>query len=258
VRPEGESAAVDRLHADLLAAGEQAPRLLEVLRGYDPEDPILLAVLRRAVPVRLLEHLGTVPPWSDRPRLMARVVLNPRVPRALALRVVSSLYWHDLAEVAAAPHVAAGVRVRAEATLRDQLPDLRMGDRMSLAKIATLAVLPLLLADLEPRVTEAALINPRLREEDLLVALRSADVPPSLIQAVVASPRWSECYAVRLGLVLQPRTPLAIALAQIRALVKRDLVRVVETAGLRPLVQAAAATVLERLAEDRTSGGSAT
>ena len=35
----------------------------------------------------------------------------------------------------------------------------------------------------------------------------------------------------------------------ISSLVKRDLVRVVETPGVRPLLQAAASAVLERLAE---------
>jgi len=244
-----ETAAIDRLFADLMAAGEQLPRLREVLVRHDPEEQVVLGVLRRAVPLKLLEHLGTAPPWSDRPRVLARIVLNPRVPRALALRLVPGLYWRDLAEVAVAPYVAAGVRVRAEASLKEQLGDLRLGDRVSLAKIATPAVMAGLLADAEPRVTEAALINRRLREEDLLVALRQADLRPALIQAVVASPRWSQSYAVKLALVLQSRTPLPVALAQISSLVKRDLVRVVETPGLRPLVQAAAAAVLERLAE---------
>jgi hypothetical protein len=241
-----ESAAIDRLHADLLGAGEQLPRLREVLLLHDPDEQVVLGVLHRAVPIRLLEHLGTQPPWSDRPRVLARIVLNPRVPRALALRLVPGLYWRDLAEVAAAPYAAAGVRVRAEASLKDLLPDLRLGDRVSLAKLATPAVLPGLLADPEPRVVEAGLLNRRLREEDLLVALRQTDVRPALVQGVVESPRWSERYAVKLALVLQSRTPLAIALAQISSLVKRDLMRVVETPGLRPLVQAAAAAVLER------------
>ncbi|HSB60722.1 MAG TPA: hypothetical protein VLI67_03315, partial [Vicinamibacteria bacterium] len=100
-----------------------------------------------------------------------------------------------------------------------------------------------------PRVAEAALLNPRLRETDLVDALRQAEASARLIQAVAASPRWSERYAVRLALVLQPRTPLAVALAQVSSLVKGDLLRVVETRGVRPLVQAAAAAVLERLAE---------
>jgi len=48
------------------------------------------------------------------------------------------------------------------------------------------------------------------------------------------------------ALVLQPRTPLALALQQISSLVPRDLRRVAQEAGLRPLVRAAALAVLDR------------
>jgi len=248
-RERDEAAAIDRLHGELLAAGEQPGRLREVLARLDPDEQVVLGVLRRAVPTKLLELLGATPPWSDRLRVMARVVLHPRVPRALALRLVPGLYWRDLAEVAAAPYVAAGVRVRAEASLKELLRDMRTGDRVGLAKVATPSVLPGLLADSEARVVEGALINSRLREEDLVVALRQADVRPALMHAVAASPRWSDRYQVRLALVLQPRTPLGIALAQVSSLVRRDLVRVAESPGLPPLVQAAAGEVLERLRE---------
>jgi hypothetical protein len=46
--------------------------------------------------------------------------------------------------------------------------------------------------------------------------------------------------------VLQPRTPLPLALQQISSLVPRDLRRVAEEAALRPLVRAAALQVLAR------------
>ncbi len=248
MRTEAEEAArIDRLHGELLEAGESLPRVREVLARQEPDDEIVLGVLRRAVPARFLEHLGTTPPWSERPRVLARVVLHPRAPRALSLRLVSSLHWRDLADVAAAPHVSAAVRVRAEATLKELLQDMRLGDRVTLAKVATLALLPLLLVDNDRKVTEAVLINPRLREEDLLNALRQQEVPLALLDAVVASPRWSEVYGVRLALVLQPRTPLPVALLQISSLVKRDLVRIAEATGLRPLLNASARAVLERL-----------
>jgi hypothetical protein len=79
----------------------------------------------------------------------------------------------------------------------------------------------------------------------------------------VASPKWAEVYGVRFALVLQPRTPLPVALLQISSLVKRDLVRVAEATGLRPLLQASARAVLERLSAEtplrpRTSKGSVT
>jgi hypothetical protein len=160
---------------------------------------------------------------------------------------VSSLFWRDLADVAATPHVPAAVRVRAEAALKELLEDMRLGDRVTLAKVATPALLPRLLVDSDRKVTESALINRRLREEDVLYAIRLPDVPLALLDAVVASPRWAEVYGVRLALVLQPRTPLSVALLQISSLVKRDLVRVSQATGLRPLLQASARAVLERL-----------
>lgn len=242
-----EAARIDALHAELLEAGESLPRVREVLAHSEPDDEIVLGVLRRAVPARFLEHLGTTPPWSERPRVLARVVLHPRAPRALSLRLVSALFWRDLADVAATPYVPAAVRVRAEATLKDLLTDMRLGERVTLAKIATPALLPLLLMDNDRKVTEAALINARLREDVLIAAIRLPEVTLALLDAVASSPRWSDVYGARLALVLQPRTPLAVALLQISSLVKRDLVRVAETAGLRPLVRAAAKTVLQRL-----------
>jgi hypothetical protein len=241
-----EAARIDVLHAQLLAAGESLPRIREVLAGQEPLEEVVLGVLRRAVPARFLELLGTTPPWSERPRILARVVLHPRAPRALSLRLVQALFWRDLADVAATPHVPAAVRVRAEGSLKEMLREMRLGDRVTLAKVATPALLPLLLVDTDRKVTEGALINHRLREEDLVAALRKAEVPLALLDSVVASKHWSEVYGVRLALVLQPRTPLPVALLQISSLVKRDLVRVAETSGLRPLLREAARAVLER------------
>ena len=195
-----------------------------------------MAVLRRAVPARFLELVATTEPWSDRPRVLARVVLNAKAPRALSLRLISQLSWRELADVAATAWVPGAVRLRAEALVRESLPDLRLGDRITLARLATAAVLPLLLVDDEPRVVAAALQNPRLREEDLVTAVRREDVPRVLLEACSASSRWSASYALRLALVLQPRTPLSIALLQISSLVPRDLRRVAEARDLRPLV----------------------
>lgn len=234
---------VDALFAALMAAGEDARLARAALEAAHPDRLLLAAVLRRAVPLRALEVLATSPPWSDDQRLLGAVVLSPRVSRALALRLVGSLFWHDLADVAAAPRVAAAARVRAEALLLDQLPDLRLGDRITLAKMATPPVLARLLEDGDARVVEAALINGRLREEDLQAAVRRDTVAPALIEGIAASSRWRDRYALRLAIVLQPRSPLAVALAQMTSLLPADLARVAADETLPPLVQLAARRV---------------
>jgi len=237
------AAAVDALHAALLRAGESVPQLRELL-AEPIEEQVLMSVLRRAVPARFLELLAASEPWSDRPRVLARVVLNPRAPRSLSLKLLAQLSWRELADVAAAAWVPAGVRLRAEALLRDVVPDLRLGDRITLARLATTPLLPFLLVDDESKVIEAALQNRRLREEDLVTVLKGDDVPKATLEACASSSRWSVNYGARLALALQPRTPLPVALLQISSLVPRDLRRVAESAELRPLVRAAARRVL--------------
>ena len=241
------SADVDALHAALLAAGEVLPRVAEIFaRG--PDEETVVAVLHRAVPLVALEHLARTRPWSERSRVLAAIVLNPKSPPRLALPLVPALAWRSLADVAAMGRLPSSIRLRAEAVLKEKLPELRLGEKITLAHLATPAVLIPLLADPEPRVLEACLENPRLRESDLVAQLRRPDANVPLIQAAAASRRWLESYAVRVEIAVQPKTPLALALAQLSSLTKRDLLRVAETPGLTPLVQAAA----RRVAEEKT------
>jgi hypothetical protein len=238
--PEPTSAAVDALHAAVVRAGERRAASRALLGEQQPDPFILMALLRRAVPVAFLEALSLTPPWSRDPRVLAAVVLNPHAPPRLSVPLLPALFWHDLAEVARTMRIAPPVRGRAEALLLERLADLRLGERIALGRIATPPVLRELLRDGEAKVVQASLQNPRLREEDLLTVLRANDATLVVLEAAARSRRWSETYSVRLELVLQPRTPLALALAQLTSLVRRDLVRVSRTRGLRPLVQAAA------------------
>jgi hypothetical protein len=235
---------VDALFAAALRAGERAPLVREFLARGDLDEPLLLALLRRPVPFKLLELVAATPPWAERPTLLGAVVTNPRAPRTLALRLLPSLYWRDLAVAAASARLQGAVRVRAESLLKERLPELRLGDRIALARIATPPLIALLLADADAKIVRGALDNPRLREEDLRLALRQCRAPTPLIEETAGSSRWRDVYGVRLELVLQPATPLALALARLSSLLPRDLRRVAEAPDLRPLVQAAALRVV--------------
>jgi hypothetical protein len=237
---------VDAVFAELLRAGESEARLRAALASCTLDSPAMISLVRRAVPIRFLEIVSATVPFSDDARLLAAVVLNPRVPRHLALRLVPNLFWRDLADVAAGPRVAGAVRVRAEFVLKDRVPELRVGEKVTLGKIATPAVLAILLADPDAKVLRACLQNPRLREEDLVTAIRQDAAPRALLENVPESWRWRDSYAVRLALVLQPRTPLGVSLGQISSLLPADLLRVVDAPGLRPLVQITAERMAAR------------
>jgi hypothetical protein len=234
---------VDGVYAAILRAGENTPAARALLAEIGSEAPVLLAVLRRAVPLAFLEAVATSADWSVEPRVMAAVVQNTRATRDLGLRLVGGLFWRDLADVAANPRVPMAVRVRAEALLVEQLPDRRLGEKITLAKIATPPVLRVLMEDPEPKVASASLVNARLTEDELVAAVRRDTAPRALLEAAPASARWSDSYALRVALVLQPRTPVGVALGQLTRLLDKDLRLVASTAGLLGVVQAAALRV---------------
>jgi hypothetical protein len=240
---------VARQHAELIRIGEDVAGVRKLLAEVSPSDNAVLALLRRAVSRAFLEEIAKTEPWSGRSLLLTAVAMNPRAEKTLSLRLLPLLPWGSLATLAATPWVLGPVRARTEALLDSMLLDLRLGERIALARIATRPVLLKLILDSEPRVVEAGLLNPRLSAEDLLNVIAREQAARVLLAQVAASPRWAEVYSVRLALTLQPLTPLSLALAQISALNRRDLERVAATEKLAPLVKAAARRVLKERPE---------
>lgn len=238
---------MDALYRDLIGVGENLGRIRGILFTSEIEESILLSLLRRSLPSRVLEAAAGLPLTLEHPRLAAAIVLNPRSPRGISLKLLSILFWRDLAEVARSLRVPGPVRLRAEALLAEKVPEMKVGERIALGRIATAPLLDLLFQDPDPRVLVVCLQNPRLKEPDLLRAIRRDTAPVRLLEETARSIHWGENYAARLALLLQPRTPLPIALSFLTSLVKADRERVVETAGLAPLLRIAA----ERLGSAR-------
>jgi len=240
---EPAAPAADDLHRRLVEATDSG-EVAAALEAPGLNDAVVLAVLRRALPLRVLETLAATPPWSERTRLQGAICLNTGCSRMLAQKLLPGLLWSDLATLATNPASHPPIRVRAEALLKDRLVEMRLGERMTLARRATPPVLRPLLLDKDRQVVRAALLNPRLREDDLLAALRAPALSQPLVAEIPICFRWRDSYAVRRALVLHPHTPLPLALAQVTALHIVDLRRLARSGGLHPLLRAAARRAL--------------
>jgi hypothetical protein len=175
---EQEPAASETLYAEVLRNGEDAGATRRFLEERALDEPAMIGLLHRAVPVAFLESVAATSPWSERPRVLGAIVLNTKSPRTLAQRLLPYLYWRDLADAAVSPRVEGGVRARAEGLLKDKVVELRLGDKITLARLAPPSVLRLLLRESDPKILDAALLNPRLREADLVPVVQAGGVFP--------------------------------------------------------------------------------
>jgi hypothetical protein len=166
---------------------------------------------------------------ASRPHLLAAyevrrdLTFHRSTPEVLALRFVSGLTWRDLVELGVEVRVRPPVRHAADRYLIERLPALAEGERVSIARRASLGVLGRLRHDPSRRVISALLENPRLTEGVLAPLVHHESALPPVLALVAGNPRWGARYGIRVGLAQNPQTPVATVLAILPHLKKADL-----------------------------------
>jgi len=95
--------------------------------------------------------------------------------------------------------------------LPKDVAEIPLGIRRSLAKGDDRFLLDKLALDPDPLVIANLLRNPRLCERDVVRIAALRPVPPSTLEEVARSPRWSTRPRVRVALVRNPHCPVALA-----------------------------------------------
>lgn len=151
------------------------------------------------------------------------VAAHHRAPRRVALRVIRELYTFELMQFALTPAAPADLKHVADELLLGRLASITLGERISLARRSSSAVVGGLLLDREPRVWQIALENPRLTEAGVVRALTKAAASRILVEAVCHHAKWSARIEVRFALLRSSYTPLTKAIEFARRIPPRQL-----------------------------------
>jgi hypothetical protein len=210
---------------------------VEVLKAAvsDPaldEDLALALLKRRDLPPEVLEQLGKNSSVMESRKLKLAVSQHPRTPRHVSLPLGRQLFTFDLMQLALAPLAPAGIKKAAEDALLNRLESVSVGEKISLARLASARVATALLLDPDPSVMRAALENPGLTEACVVKALARRDAPAAFVHAVCGHAKWSLRQIVRIALLRNENTPSARALELARALPATLLKDVLERSTL--------------------------
>jgi uncharacterized protein (DUF1778 family) len=213
----GEELAVLLHHhaADVLLALLDNPAL--------DEAQLCLLLERKDLPAEVLEEVARRKSLLKSYRVKRSLAFHPRTPRLVSLRLLRDLYLMDVVQVAILPGVSAELKRNAEEQLLARLPQLPLGQKITLARRGPARVAGALLAEGHAQVISIVLDNPYMTEAQILRALSREKLPISVIPAIVQHRKWSISYNVRLALVRHPTTPLASILSYLPELTVSDL-----------------------------------
>jgi hypothetical protein len=187
------------------------------------ETHVCLLLERKNLAGEVLEEIARRKPLLKSYRVKRSLAFHPRTPRLVSLRLLRDLYLMDLVQVAILPGVSAELKRNAEDQLLARLPQLPLGQKITLARRGPARVAGALLAEGHATVVPIVLDNPYMTEAQILRALAREKLPLSVIPAIIQHHKWSITYNIRLALVRNASTPLATVLAYLPELTVSDL-----------------------------------
>lgn len=223
---------LDRERA-LTAAGDELATLLhhlsaEVLLALldNPaldETKLCLLLSRKDLPAEILEEVARRKPLLKNYRVKRALAFHPRTPRLAGVRLLRELYLMDLAQLALFPGTSAELKRSAEDQLLARLPQIPLGQKVSLARRGPARVAGVLLSDGHPQILSVVLDNAYLTEAQILRVLSREQLSPDVVYAITQHRKWSCIYNIRLALVRHPGATLFSVLSYLPELTVSDL-----------------------------------
>lgn len=248
-------------HERALTAGKEEISLLlhhhspEVLRALLDnaaldESHLCLLLERKDLPGEFLEEIGKRRAFLKSYRVKRGLAFHPHTPRLISLRLIRELYLMDLVQLTLQPGTPVELKLQAEEQLVARLPQLPLGQKITLARRGSARVAGALLIEGHAQIVSVVLDNPNLNEAQILRALSRDRLPAAVVSAVAHHRKWSLSYNVRVALLRHPASALATVLAILPQLTVSDLKELaspgIVSENLRKYLQAEVARRLER------------
>ena len=235
------------LNAYLLSApAEELRDLFEEKKDSLTEEHVLSALKNKNISPEILKAILAHPPYLVSYQVKKALVFLRKTPPVNAIHFIPHLYWMDLTEVSIQLSIHPLVRHAAERRLLEKLPEMGLGERISLARRASRGVLMALRQDAEPRVIRALLQNRFLTEEIVLAMAGSVRTSPEVLGILAYSPKWTVRYEVRKTLVLNPSTPVFVAQFLVRKLRATDIADLAGSRTLAPALRRTCQSIVGR------------
>ncbi len=165
------------------------------------EKELLVLLNRQNLPSLVVEEIAQNRTWIGLYPVKRALVRHPKTPVRTSLDLLKFLFLFDLVSVSLVPAIPHEVKELAENLILLQLPKLPLGQKITLARRASLRIATELLKSEIRMVYEAALDNPRINEAAIIQALNRPGLDTPFVDACAKHRKWSFSYGVRLALL---------------------------------------------------------
>ena len=182
--------------------------LLASLRNPSLDENHLLTLFkRRELSEELITAIYAGKHTCENHRVKFALVCHSETPSHIVATLLPQLTIFDLLKICIIPGITPDHRLSAERSIIQRLPMQPLGNKLTLARRGTAALVDALLQEGAPLVVEACLDNPHLKESSIHQFIASSKATAETISMVARNGRWKGRPNIRLAILKNPRTP---------------------------------------------------
>jgi hypothetical protein len=188
--------------------GQPVEVVITALRNPAFDDRHLLVLLKqRGLPEEVFSAIYAAKRLLESSPVKFALVTHPETPSHIAATLLAQLTLFDLVKICLIPGISPDHRVAAERSIIQRIPSQPLGNKMTLARRGTSAVVEALLREGLPPLVEACLDNPHLKEGSVHQFITASTSTAETISMVARNGRWKGRPNIRLAILKNPRTP---------------------------------------------------
>ncbi len=192
----------------LILQGAPVEVLLMVLRNPVFDEHHLLALLKqRGLVADVFSAIYANKHLIAGTPVKFALIINPETPAHIAASLLPLLTVFELLKICLIPGIAPDQRMLAERVIIQRIPTQPLGNKITLARRGTSAIVESLLREGLPPLVEACLDNPHLNEGSVHQFITAPTSTAETISMIARSGRWKGRPNIRLAILKNPRTP---------------------------------------------------
>jgi hypothetical protein len=188
--------------------GQPVEILLTAIRNPQFDENHLLSLFKqRGLPEEIFSLIYNAKRLAESGHIKFALVTHPETPHHIAATLLTQLNVFDLVKICLIAGISPDLRMAAERSIIQRLPSQPLGNKITLARRGTSAVVESILREGIPRLVEACLDNPHLKEGSVHQFITAPTSTAETISMVARSGRWKGRPNIRLAILKNPRTP---------------------------------------------------
>lgn len=222
--PADRARTADSSEINALLHDADEKTLLALLENPQMQETHAAVLLQRMdLSAEVIAAVAKKSEWLANESVRLGLAKHPKTQRRTALALLKQLFLFDLVRLSLLPSTPAEIKRVAEEAIVSRVPQVPIGEKLTLARRGPSRVAGAILAEGHPQAMKLALGNSFLTESQVLKVIASTTTPERAIAAIAQHPKWSVQYTVRVALLRNPRTPVPVLLAWLPNITMRDL-----------------------------------